>query len=199
MTATPTTSWMKLARRLGCDGNPLRRRYDRIEAWLVPASVAVFVVMCPVVAAVSNMWIRADNAAVQRAEVSWHRVPATLLQAVPGPEQTDHGANTWAEWAPAKWTVDGRRYTGEVPAAAGSRADSVVTVFLGPGGQVQLPPMTAAQVSIRARTTTVITLFVIAVLLAVLTGLARRFLDHRKLVGWEAAWLAVGPRWSRQT
>ena len=33
--------------------------------------------------------------------------------------------------------------------------------------------------------------------LAIMLVLARRFLDRRRLAGWETAWLAVGPTWSR--
>ena len=41
-------------------------------------------------------------------------------------------------------------------------------------------------------------LAVLAVFLAGLALLGRRVLDRRRLAGWEAAWLSVGPQWSRQ-
>ena len=84
MMATPTTTWMKLTRRLGRDGNPLRRRSDLIEAWLLPAVIAVFLALCPVVAVVTAAWVHADNAAARHAQLSWHRAEAVLLQAAPG-------------------------------------------------------------------------------------------------------------------
>lgn len=197
MTAT-TTLWIKLVRRLGCDGNPLRRRYDRIQAWLVPVAIIVFLALCPLVSAVTGMWMRADNAAAQRAEASWHPVRAVLLQPVPGPEHTDHGGNTWTTWAPATWKAGGRQHTGDIPAASGTAAGTTVTAFLGPSGQVEVPALSARQLSARVTTATMMTLFVLAVVLAVLTGLGRRLLDKRRLAGWETAWLSVGPRWSRQ-
>src|SRR5271166_698625 len=86
MTTAPAPTWMKLARRLGHDGNPLRRRSDVIERWLMPATVAVFLALCPLVVAVSTIWIRADNAVVRHAQLSWHRVEGVLLRASPGPE-----------------------------------------------------------------------------------------------------------------
>jgi hypothetical protein len=73
MTAT-TMLWTKLARRMGCDSNPLRRRCDRIEAWLLPAAVVVFLALCPLVAGVSSLWTRADNTARQHAALSWTSV-----------------------------------------------------------------------------------------------------------------------------
>ncbi len=198
MMATPTTTWMKLNRRLGRDGNPLRRRSDLIEAWLLPAVIAVFLALCPVVAVVTGAWVHADNAAARHAQLSWHRAEAVLLQAAPGPEMSDNGANSWVVWTLARWTMDGRRHVGDVPAAAKSRAGSTVAVWLDHAGNIRTPPLTAAQVGERVVTATSFVLAGLAVLLAGLAWLARRALDKRRLAGWETAWLAVGPRWSRQ-
>ena len=192
-----TTLWMKLARRMGCDSNPLRRRCDRIEAWLLPAAVVVFLALCPLVAGVSSLWTRADNTARQHAALSWTSVPAVLLEAVPGPEQADHGANTWLSWTPATWTFRGQHYSGPVPAVSGTRAGATVIARLSPAGQVELPPLSARQLSARASTATTLTLFALAMVLTVLCGVAKRILDQRRLAGWETAWLSVGPRWSR--
>jgi hypothetical protein len=198
MMAMPTTKWMKLTRRLGCDGNPLRRRSDLFEAWLLPAAVAAFLALCPIVAVVAGAWVRADNAAARHAELSWHRVEAVLLQAAPGPEFTDNGANSWVVWTAARWTIDGRRYVGDVPAAATSRAGSTLAVWLDRSGRVRTPALTMAQLRGRFVTASWISLASLAVLLAGLVSLARRALNKRRLAGWETAWLAVGPRWSRQ-
>ena len=198
MTVTPTTTWMKLARRLGRDGNPLRRRSDIVEAWLLPAALAAFLILGPIVAVVTVAWVHADEGAARHAQLSWHQVDAVLLQAVPGPEMSDYGANGWLAWTPARWTVNGLRHSGEVPAAAGSRAGSAVPVWLDRAGKAHAPPLTAAQLGDRAVTATWIALAILAMLLAGLAGLGKRALDKRRLASWETAWLAVGPRWSHQ-
>lgn len=198
MAVTPTTTWMKLARRLGRDGNPLRRRSDILEAWLLPAAIAAFLVLGPIIAVVTVAWEHADVAAARHAQLSWHRVDAVLLQAVPGPEMSDNGANSWLAATPARWTVNGRPYKGDVPAAAGSRAGSVVSVWLDRAGKVQAPPLTAAQLGDRAVTGMSTALAILAMLLAGLAWLGKRALDKRRLASWETAWLAVGPRWSHQ-
>jgi hypothetical protein len=198
MTATPTTKWMKLARRLGWDGNPLRRRSDLVAAWLLPGAVAAFLALGPVVAAATVTWVRADVAAARHAESSYHRVTAVLLRSSPGPVFTDNGANTWLEWTLARWTLDGRRHVGDVPAAAKSWAGSTVSVWLDRAGHVMMPPVTTAQAGDRMLASTVVALAGLAAMLAGLAWLARRVLDRRRLAGWETAWLAVGPRWSRQ-
>jgi hypothetical protein len=198
MMATPTKTWMNLTRRFGRDGNPLRRRSDLVEAWLLPAAIAVFLALCPLIALVTGAIIRADNAAAQHARQSWHKAEAVLLQPAPGPEMSDSGANTWVVWTPASWTVTGRRHVGLVPALADSRAGSIVTVWLDHSGSERTLPLTTAQLRERIAGTTFIALAILAVLLASLGWLARRAIDRRRLAGWETAWLAVGPRWSHQ-
>jgi hypothetical protein len=198
MMATPTTGWMKLARRLGRDHNPLRRRADVLEAWLLPAAVVVFLVLCPLVAGLTGMVLRAENAATQRAQHSWHSVPAVLLRAAPGPVFTDNGANAWTVWEPARWTADGRQHVGSIPVAAGSVAGSTQTVWLDSRGQVQVPALTPARLGAAVDAGMLISAGSLAVLVGILTLLARWVLDRRRLAGWEAAWRAVGPVWSHQ-
>jgi hypothetical protein len=188
-----------MARRYGLDHNPLRRRADVIEGWLLPAVIAVFLALSPVLVIGASAWVRAQNAAVAQAERSWHRVPGVLLQAVPGPLMSDNGANTWVTWTPARWTDDGRRHVGQVPADAGTRAGATVPVWLNRAGTVQTPPLSAGQVRDRVTLAAAVGLTALAVLLAGLSWLGRRLLDRRRLAGWETAWLAVEPQWSRRS
>ena len=193
-----TTRWVKLSRRLGMDGNPLRRPADKLEVWLVPVAIAVFLALSPVVATGMSAWVHADSSAGQRAAQSWHPVKAVLLQSVPGPAESDGGANTWTVWARAEWTFGGRQVTGKVPVPAGSLAGSTQTVLLNRAGVVELPPESASQVAGLADTATAVGLTALAALLAGLTWLTRRALDRRRLARWESAWLMVGPRWSHR-
>lgn len=195
---TPTMRWRRLARRLGCDRNPLRRRSDLIEAWFLPVVIVVFLALGPLVAGATGLWVRADNVAAHRAQLSWHRVTAVLLQASPGPLMSDGGANSWVVWTPARWAVDGRLRFGNVPAAAGTRAGSAVPVWLDRAGKVRVPALTVAQAGDRVVVAASMALAALAVLLAGLALVGRRILDRRRLAGWEAAWQSVGPRWSHQ-
>ena len=193
-----TTTWVRLSRRLGMDGNPLRRRADKIEAWLAPVAIAVFLALCPAVAGGMSAWVHADNAAANRAARSLHTVQAVLLQAAPGPAESDGGANTWTVWVTARWSAGGLERTGKVPVPANSPAGNTRTVWLNGAGAVQAPPASAYQVAGMADAATALGLAVLAVLLAGLTWLIRRTLDRRMLARWESAWLTVGPRWSRR-
>jgi hypothetical protein len=167
-----------------------------IEAWLLPAAVAAFLILGPLVAGVTGLRVHADNLAAQRAEHSWHRVPAVLLQGAPGPMMSDNGANSWLVWTPARWTAGGRAHVGSIPAPAGTSAGSTVPVWLNRAGNVQVP-LTTAGARDRIIIAGALVLAVLAALLAGLTLLSRRMLDRMRLAGWEAAWLSVGPQWSR--
>jgi hypothetical protein len=193
---TPTMTWTRLTRRLGSDHNPLRRRSDLMDAWLLPAAIVVFVLLGPLVAAAAIWWMHGDNAALRQSERSWRPVPAVLLQAAPGPLMSDQGANTWLTWEPAKWTAAGTQRTGEIPAAAGTSAGSTVPVWLDRAGHVRTPPLTGTQASDRVLVAVSVALAALAVLLTGLVLLARYVLNRRRIASWEADWLSVGPQWT---
>jgi hypothetical protein len=187
-----------VTRRLGLDHNPLRRRSDVIEAWLLPAAIAAFLVLGPVLAGLVGLRVHADNAAAQRAEQAWHRVPAVLLRAAPGPMVSDSGADAWLVWTPARWVAGGRARTGVVAAPSGTRAGATVPVWVDRAGAAQPPPLTPADAGNRVALAISFSLAALAAFLAGLALLARRILYRRRLAGWQAAWLAVGPQWSRR-
>ena len=126
--------------RLRDDHNPLRRRSDRVEAWLLPAVLAAFLVLAPLVAAATIWQVHAANAADTTAQQSLHPAPAVLLAAAPGPMHR-HGSS-WLVWTPARWTAGGVTRTGQIPVGAGTPAGSRVRVWLTRSGQVRLPPLT---------------------------------------------------------
>jgi hypothetical protein len=185
-----------VARRLGFDHNPLRRRLDVIDGWLVPTVIAAFLTLGPLLAGGVGLWVHADNAAAQRAQRSWHEVRAVVLQPVPGPAMAGDGSNSWLVWASARWTAGGRTRTGNVPVPAGTSQDAVMPVWLNRAGRVQVPPLAAAAARDRILVAALFVLASLAVLLTILAAAARWLLDRRRLAGWEAAWRSVGPQWS---
>ena len=193
---TPTMTWTRISRRLGYDHNPLRRRSDRIQAWLLPAAVGVFLILGPLLAIGSIWWAHSENTATRQAEKSWHSVPAVLLASAPGPEMTDNGANSWLDWVPARWTVGGHQHEGRIAVTSGSRAGSTARVWLDPAGHVRTPPLTTVQANDRVLVSTSAALAGLAALLTLLAVGACRMLIRSRLISWEIAWLTVGPRWS---
>jgi hypothetical protein len=197
--ATPTTPWLRLTRRLGLDRNPLRRRCDVVAAWLLPAAVVAFLALCPLMYGVTGLRVRADNAALQRADLAGRRVTAMLLQSAPGAAQSDNGANTWTVWTPARWRIGGRPHTGDVPVASGTSAGTRVLAYLDRAGQVEPLPLTPPQLSARVVEDSCYGMAAVVALLAGVTFLASRAMDRRRLAGWQTEWLTVGPRWSRHS
>jgi hypothetical protein len=189
--------WQRLTRRLGHDGNPLRRRVDVLEAWLVPVAIVAFLALCPLILGTTATWMRAANASEQHAQRGWRPVTGHLLQSVPGPQQPNHGMNSWTTWVPARWTEAGVVRRGVVPAEAGSRAGSAIAVWLDKAGRVHMPPLTPGGAGSRVLEARISGLAVLAVLLAIMVIVTRRIMDRRRLARWGSAWLSVGPTWSR--
>lgn len=195
--ATSTKTWRRLARGLASDGNPLRRRSDRIESWLRPAAIIAFVVLAPLVALGAVRWVNTDAAAARHAQQSWQQVPAVLLAAAPGPIETDYHVNGWLVWTRARWTFDGMTRTGEIPARSGTRAGATVPLWLDRSGRVQRPPASSGEVSERAVAAGLAAVALLGVLLVNLIVASRWMLDRRRLAGWETAWRTTGPRWNQ--
>ena len=192
-----TTMWTRATRRLGFDHNPLRRRWDLIDGWLMPATIVAFLLLGPLTATVAGLWAHADNAAIQRADKSWHEVSAVLLKPVAGPLFSDNGANSWLVWSPARWVADGHARTGDVPAPAGASAGSTVRVWVDGSGKAQAPPLTAAGARNRILIAALFALASLTALLTVAALVARWVLDRKRIASWAADWLSVEPQWSR--
>jgi len=71
-----------IGRKLGLDGNPLRRT-DRIAACAAALLLAVFLTAAPFLSVAAAGWAGRPSAAELRAGRSGHQVPAIVLQAAP--------------------------------------------------------------------------------------------------------------------
>ena len=72
--------------RLGLDGNPLRRRTDRVATWLAAQFLVVVLIGVPLAGIATFTWADRAGAAQLRAQRSWREVPAVLLRSVPVPD-----------------------------------------------------------------------------------------------------------------
>ncbi|WP_328552006.1 Rv1733c family protein [Streptomyces sp. NBC_00358] len=128
-------------------GNPLRRRDDLVEAWIVPAAWTVFAVGGTVAALVTAHGAY-EMFAEQRAERQSAR--ATLLNAVPISTPTiggtpDHKA------AAVRWTAsDGSTRTGRTQVNTGLTAGSTVTVWQDRRGRLTAAPLNSTDAAIES-------------------------------------------------
>ena len=193
----PRVHWLaRLMRGWRLDRNPLRRRSDRAETAVLGVLLAAFLAGAPFAAHAA--WSRAytSSAGEGRAQLAvLHRVPATLLQATPSLSALqDDGALPDVD---ARWKApDGQLRTGQVYVPDDGRAGSTVLIWVSPSGQQTGPPLQSGQIAGRADLAGVAAVLALAAVLAVAYGLTWRTLTARRLAGWDADWLATGPRWS---
>ncbi|HVV29367.1 MAG TPA: hypothetical protein VHC41_00660 [Mycobacteriales bacterium] len=167
-------------------GNPLARRWDRLEAGVVLLAFLLAGGMVPVALTVGSV-VHAQTvaeAAAQRAA----RVPATatLLAEVPATESSPAARVQTAE---ATWRLPtGEQRTGRITADAGTPAGAQVPVWLDPAGNVVARPMSDGDALGVAIGVAVCLWVGAAVLLALLVGVAHLGLNRRRGAEWAREW-----------
>ncbi len=194
--AATTAKRAGLARRLGLDRNPLRRRIDRLQAALMAGLLAAFLAGAPLLTIAAAGWVHAVGTRERHAQRSWHQVPVVLAQAAPRQA-------TFRHWSPpalvrAWWTPPGGpARSAEVPATPGGRAGNTVRVWAGRSGPPASGPLTGDELTARVIATGILVPAALAVIMLGLAVAARQLLDRRRLAAWEADWTTVAPRWTR--
>jgi hypothetical protein len=192
----PGTNWLsRLLRGLRPDRNPLRRGSDRAETVVLAALLAAFLAVAPFAALAAGHWAFASatrEAQAQRAGLSL--VTATLVRKAPVWSGDGSGTDVVTQ---ARWRApDGQARTGEVIVTAGALTGGTVRIWIDRTGRLVNPPLTRDQVAGRTQLAAGAAVAGLATILAATGGLTRRSLDRRRLAGWDAEWLANGPRWS---
>ncbi len=188
----------RLARKLGLDGNPLRRRTDKIGTWLTAQFLVVVLIGAPLFAIAAFSWAGRAGVAEQRAERSWREVPAVLLRSVPAPDSFADGVFGYS-WVPARWTApNGQVRSGNIPVEAGLAAGRKVLLWVDAAGRPTDVPLTHRAVMARAATAAAVATAVLLIALSCLALIVRWLLDRRRLADWELAWAIVGPQWTKR-
>ncbi|MDN0196511.1 hypothetical protein [Streptomyces sp. S.PNR 29] len=178
--------------------NPLRRRADAVEAWVVLGAWAL-TVLAGVLAGLTAA--HSVEQGLARERVEWRPVEGRLAERAPGTstgqDQRSVGEHVWAK---ARWTgADGSAHSGQVRVQAGSAAGTPVTVWTDPQGRMVTKPTTASEAQLRAS------------LIGGLAGVSaaavpfaggralRGRLERRRMDQWDAEWARFGPLWGRKT
>ncbi|MFT2020015.1 hypothetical protein ACMA1D_29890 [Streptomyces sp. 796.1] len=174
--------------------NPLRRRTDVIEAWVLLLA-AVLMVLGGAAIGVTTALI------VQRPllDQSEHRHPtqATLVKDVPKrpTELGEPGSNRVR--ATVRWSdADGRQHTARTPVEEGHEAGDRVTIWTDERGEVTAVPLTPEQAATRAAVVGAMAATGFCCTVLVGRRHLQRRLDQQRAEQWERAWAEVGPRWS---
>jgi hypothetical protein len=194
--ADRTTRLTRLARWLGLDHNPLRRRSDKAQTFVMAALLAAFVVGAPVAAVTASQVAQAATLRTQQTQQGWRQVPAVLLVTAPKNGGFMYDSATFA-WVRARWTApDGKVRVGEVPAVGGTRAGSTVRIWIDRAGNMTTAPLTATQLLDRVIAAALFTPVALGIVLLSLAAVARWMFERRRLTHWEAAWEAIEPQWT---
>jgi hypothetical protein len=190
----------RLARLMGLGRNPLRRRSDRIEAWISAGLLAVLLIIAPLAATSAGRWVHRGGLQEQQAQRSWHQISAVLLQTAPALPIYQFRVSWQTTVAvPARWPgAGGQTHSGKVAAPVGSQAGQTVPVWVDSSGRATGSPLLGSQLTRRVIAAEVLAPLVLAVILLGVAFLARWLLNRRRLADWEADWAAIGPRWTRR-
>jgi len=187
-----------LARRLGLDRNPLRRRTDRIQACLGAGLLLAFLIGAPFLAVAAAHWAGHVAVAEQRAQRAWHEVTAILLRGAPNSVVFTSGFEGGA-WVPARWTApDGQAHTGQIEVSTGVAAGTRVPIWVTTAGSPTGPPLTNRALTARLVLAAVTAVALLAAVLACLARIGRWVINRRRLARWDAAWATVGPQWTKR-
>lgn len=190
----------RLIRRLGLDCNPLRRRSDRIETWIMAGLVALFLAAAPLFWSGVGRWVQQGGVREQRAQQTWHPVAAVVVKGTREPPSQEFRLpmNTTTQVL-ARWQGPrGQQRVGEVTVpAADVRTGARLQVWVDRSGRVTGPPLAASELARRVVGAQVLAQVTLAALLLCLAGLARWQLNRRRMADWESEWATTGPRWTR--
>ncbi|WBO67953.1 hypothetical protein O1G22_36620 [Streptomyces camelliae] len=174
--------------------NPLRRRADVIEAWLV-LGTWLLTALAGVFAGLAAAGSVEDGLARERAD--WRPVVARVVEPVraasPAQSHTVVGEPVWAE---VRWTAaDGSVHTGQVRVRPGSAAGTPVTVWTDPQDRLVSRPTSASESAFRGALIGAL-VGVSAAAVPFAGGLAlRRRLERRRMEAWDTEWARLGPQW----
>lgn len=187
----------RVARGARPDRNPLRRRTDRMETYLIAGLIVSGGIGAPFAAQAASQASFGHGLQVRAGQLaSRYQVPAVL--------STDADAGTGYSLtssvpASATWiSVDGTSRAGVVPAPPGTKAGQGVTLWTTKDGQLAGPPLTIAEVADQADAAMVGAITGVIVGCAAGAVAIRQVLDRRRMAAWDADWRSTAPTWNRQ-
>ncbi|MGW1619293.1 Rv1733c family protein [Streptomyces sp. NPDC002172] len=176
--------------------NPLRRRDDVVEAWVVLAVWALVVVGGTVAGLLAA---RAADDVFARQREEREPVRAVLLVDVP---KTTSGLGTESERTPGTvtWTApDGSARRGRTLVDTGTEAGSRVVVWQDRQGRLTTRPPSARAAAVEAGVLGTAAGCALAGVVIGAGAVARWRLEQRRLGLWDREWTTVGPRWGHKT
>ncbi|MFF1333287.1 hypothetical protein ACFVYM_33040 [Streptomyces sp. NPDC058298] len=172
--------------------NPLRRRVDVLEAWLVLAVCALIAVGGTLAGAVTAL--AADGVfARQRAERT--AVDAVLLTDTPAAASSSYRTSAQIRWTDR----DGAVHTDTTLVGSGKNAGARVTVWTNTQGALVTAPPSREAAAVEAGLLGTGAALAVTGLVVGAWGVTRWCLDRRRIGEWGSEWELVGPQWGHKT
>lgn len=182
------------------DRNPLRRRTDRVESYLLAGMFVAAAAGTPFAVQAASQAAHASAVSVQQEQLATrHQVKAVLTQRAGA---SINGYSLSAEVpAKAKWIapVSHEQRSGEVLARAGSLAGTEVAIWTNGSGDLTSPPFNAGQIAGQADAAGVGAAVGMVVVFLVGAGTVHRVTYRRRLAAWDADWLVTARTWNHQS
>jgi hypothetical protein len=187
----------RFVRGLRPDRNPLRRRWDRAEGFIVTGFLAAFLAAAPVAAVAAWHGAYTANLGTQRTEAAArHPVTAVLLADAPRPSDFSYGQAVPPR-VRAQWVApNGTPHTGDITVAAGAQAGATVTVWADASGRLHGRPLTHDQVVGRAVVAAAAAPIGLGLVLLAAGAAVHWVLQRRRLAAWQAEWAITEPQWT---
>lgn len=191
-------AFARFARGVRPDRNPLRRKWDRLETYLMGGAIITAIAAAPFAIPAAAGASHAAAVSTQAAqEATRHPVSARLLQ-----RAADGGSGyspstqvlTQATWR----APDGTPRTGQVLAPAGDPKGSPVTVWIDSAGHLSAPPLTGSQIASQADLAGTAAGITLALLVLCECVIAQRLMERRRMAEWDAEWSLTEPSWTHQ-
>ncbi|WP_406360013.1 hypothetical protein OID55_06370 [Streptomyces sp. NBC_00715] len=177
--------------------NPLRRRDDVIEAWMV---LLVWTVILLGGALVGVVTARAADASFTRLRHDRHSVPAVLLEGSGSTVPSGEGSRYDQVRTTVRWTAaDGSVHTGRALVETGHKAGSPVDVWLNGKGRLTAAPPSVGAAAAEAGLLGFGAAAAFGGLVIGAGAFARWRLDQYRYERWEHEWDRLGPQWGHKT
>jgi hypothetical protein len=176
--------------------NPLRRRDDALEAWIV---LAVWVAVVVGGTLTGLMTAHSAEGVFARERAERRSVSAVLLADATSVGSGVGGASDRVS-AKVRWTAaDGATRTGTTLVESGRKAGTTVEIWTDGRGDLSTEPSTPTEAAIEAGVLGTAAGLAVSGLVFGVGRVGRWWLDRRRIESWDREWTLVGPLWSHKT
>jgi hypothetical protein len=185
-------------RGLRPDRNPLRRRSDRVESYLLAGLLVAALAGAPFAAQAASHAAYAGALRAERAQLAaLHQVRAVITE----PAGDSNSAYTLSTEVPvqAAWTSPaGERRTADILVLAGTPKGTRITIWTDARGNLSNPPLQPSQVAGQGDVAALGAIVTVVALYLCATGIVRYVMYRRRMAAWDADWVVTAQTWNRQ-